>query len=82
MNGLPAVTASLANRALITGALLMFSGSTYASVVVVGIVVAGVVGVVVVIVVTVIRSGVVAVVSCDVIEVVVTCEQIGQGMQN
>lgn len=51
MNGLPAVTANFTNRALIIGALFMFSGSTY-SVVVVGmgvvVVVVVVVGVVVV----------------------------------
>lgn len=65
------MTASLANRALIIGALLTFSGSIYASVVVVGtVVVATVVDAVVTIGVVVVRSGVT--VSGTLIGVVVT----------
>lgn len=69
MNGLPAVTASFTKRALIIGGLLVFSGSTYASVVVV--VGATVVDAIVTIGVVVVRSGVV--VSGVVIGVVVAC---------
>lgn len=39
MNGLPAVTANLTKRALIIGALLIFSGSMYSVVVGIGVVV-------------------------------------------
>lgn len=49
MNGLPAVTANFTKRALIIGALLIFSGSMYSVVVVgIGVVVVVVAGVVVV----------------------------------